>query len=104
MIAKLQKTLKMLPKISFTKRSRNTINEMINPNYYTKGIPLTEFILSHDIGFAEGCETINQLKKDHKKPSQILINRYNKIIKDVPKERLNHIKKKIKFQGLGFFV
>ena len=33
-----------------------------------------------------------------------LINRYNKIIKDVPKERLNHIKKKIKFQGLGFFV
>ena len=49
-------------------------------------------------------ETINQLKKDHKKPAQILINRYNKIIKDVPKERLNHIKKKIKFQGLGFFV
>tara|TARA_R100001369_G_C3214808_1_gene148770 strand:+ start:274 stop:474 length:201 start_codon:yes stop_codon:yes gene_type:complete len=30
------------------------INDPINPDYYTKGIEVTNFILSHDLGFCEG--------------------------------------------------
>tara|TARA_R110000796_G_scaffold209863_1_gene326142 strand:+ start:272 stop:544 length:273 start_codon:yes stop_codon:yes gene_type:complete len=32
----------------------NTDDKKINPSYYTKGIPLTDYIESHDLGFCAG--------------------------------------------------
>jgi hypothetical protein len=32
----------------------NTEDKKINPSYYTKGIPLTDYIESHDLGFCAG--------------------------------------------------